>query len=136
MIVEMPLFQDTFYSSDLHFSEQRLDSSLSRTLSLSFIIIRRGAGHPLISIRGFASRGVYRLKRLGERRGERERRALVARGPIINSRLIGFSVLIPGPIVIIPDGCNYRRGNIRLHVVESLRAAVHVITFPSFAGLN
>lgn len=66
------LFQDTFYSSDLHFSEQRLDSSLSRTLSLSFIIIRRGAGHPLISIRGFASRGVYRLKRLGERRGERE----------------------------------------------------------------
>lgn len=63
-------------------------------------------------------------------------RTTVARGPIINSRLIGFSVLIPGPIVIIPDGCNYRRGNIRLHVVESLRAAVHVITFPSFAGLN
>lgn len=60
----------------------------------------------------------------------------MARGPIINSRLIGFSVLIPGPIVIIPDGCNYRRDNIRLHVVESLRAAVHVITFPSFAGLN
>lgn len=72
---------------------------------------------------------VTRLKQL---------RALVtvARGPIINSRLIGFSVLIPRPpIVIIPDGCNYRRGNIRLHVVESLRA-VHVITFPSFAGLN
>lgn len=123
--------------SNSYFSSYRIDSSLltlNRSLSRPVFSARK-PGIPLISTR---------FRMVHERKREREcnpvetvtsprNRGTRSHYKFTFNRVFGINT--PAPIVIIPDGCNYRRGNIRLHVVESLRA-VHVITFPSFGGLN
>lgn len=130
-------FHNEIFELVLYFSSYRIDSSLltlNRSLSRPVFSARK-PGIPLISTR---------FRMVHERKREREcnpvetvtsprNRGTRSHYKFTFNRVFGINT--PAPIVIIPDGCNYRRGNIRLHVVESLRA-VHVITFPSFGGLN